>query len=168
MKSERWLQRCSQKGRWYAAGQALDTNRFGRCCVENRRQKFWIPPRWQKIGLFSGSGEESRTPRAISRPLDHGSTWYLRAVIYIHWHCPTRSGLAVGWFHVEIEGLLSRERFLISVLTIFYVKAQVRPRAAAWTNNIFYYNHRPLLGFCLPCLTLISCLIYYLPFMRVI
>ena len=37
------------------------------------------------------------------------------AVIYIQWPCPTRSGLAVGCFYVEIEGLSSRELFKISV-----------------------------------------------------
>ena len=41
------------------------------------------------------------------------------AVIYIHRPRPTRTGLAVGCFYVEIEGLSSRELFLISVLTIF-------------------------------------------------
>ena len=65
--------------------QASDTNTFGRCCVENRRQKNSIPPRWQKLGLFSGLGEERRTPRATSRPLDHESTWYLRGR---HVHSP--------------------------------------------------------------------------------
>ena len=45
--------------------------------------------------------------------------------------CPTRTGLAVVCFYVEIEGLSSRELFLISVLTIFNVKAQVPPRTAA-------------------------------------
>ena len=53
------------------------------------------------------------------------------AVIYIHRPCPTRTGLAVGLFYVEIEGLSSRELFLISVWTIFNVKAQVPPRTAA-------------------------------------
>ena len=42
--------------------------------------------------------------------------------------CPTRTGLAVGCLFVEIEGLSSRELFLISVLTSFNVKAQVPPR----------------------------------------
>ena len=45
--------------------------------------------------------------------------------------CPTRTGLAVGCLYVETEGLSSRELFLISVLTIFNVKAQVPPRTAA-------------------------------------
>ena len=85
--------------------------------------------------FFSGLGEERRTPRATSRLLDHGSTWYLRGRHFTHWPYPTRSGLAVGWFYVETEGLSSRELFFISVLTIFNVKAQVPPRAAAWTNN---------------------------------
>ena len=60
MKSERGAlvrgpdPQCSQNGRWYVAGagQATDTNTFGRCCVENRRQKIWIPLRWQKYLLF--------------------------------------------------------------------------------------------------------------------
>ena len=34
--------------------------------------KISTPLRWQKIDLFSGLGEERRTPRATSRPLDHG------------------------------------------------------------------------------------------------
>ena len=59
---------------WRAPARRLDTNTFGRCCVENRRQKLSIPLRWQKIGLFSGWGEERRKPRATCRPLDHGST----------------------------------------------------------------------------------------------
>ena len=53
------------------------------------------------------------------------------AIIYIHRPFPTRTGLAVGCFYVEIEGLSSRELFLIGVLTIFNVKAQVPPRTAA-------------------------------------
>ena len=60
--------------KWRAPARRLIQTHFGRCCVENRRQKFSIPLRWQKIGLFSGLGEERRTPRATSRPLDHGST----------------------------------------------------------------------------------------------
>ena len=114
------------------AGQASDTKTVGRWCVENRRRKIWILLRWQKISIFSGLREERRTPRATSRPLDHGSTWYLRGR-YL-WPCPTRSVLAVGWFYVEIEGLLSRELFFIGVLTTFNVKTQVPPRAAALTN----------------------------------
>ena len=55
--------------------------------------------------------------------------------MYIHQPCPTRTGLAVGCFHVGIEGLSSRELFLISVLTIFNVKAQVPPRTAALRTN---------------------------------
>ena len=35
-------------------------------------------PMAKDIDLFSGLGEESGTSRAISRPLDHGSTWYIR------------------------------------------------------------------------------------------
>ena len=44
------------------------------------------------------------------------------AVIYIHRPCPTRTGVAVGCFYVEIGGLSSRELFLVSVLTMFNVK----------------------------------------------
>ena len=60
--------------RWRAPARRLIQNSFGRSCVENRRQKFSIPLRWQKIGLFSGLGEERWTPRATSRTLDHGFT----------------------------------------------------------------------------------------------
>ena len=115
------------------AGQASDTNTFGRSCVRGGKQAtiFSIRLRWHKIDLFSGLEEERRTPRATSRPLDHGPNIF-EAVIYIHRPCPTRTGLAVGCFYyVDIEGLSSRELFVISVLAIFNVKAQVPPRTAA-------------------------------------
>ena len=51
----------------------------------------------------------------------------ISTVICFHWLCP----LVVGRFYFEIAGLSSRELFLISVLTIFNVKAQVSLRAAA-------------------------------------
>ena len=73
------------------------------------------------------------------QPLAPGTTDppdIVEAVIYIHWPCPTRSTLAMGWFNVEIESLSSRELFLNSVLPVLNVKAQVLPRAAAWTNII--------------------------------
>ena len=58
----------------------------------------------------SPDGEERRMPRATSAPLDHGSTWSIRGRhLYIHLPCPSRSGLAVGWFYIEIEGPSSRE-----------------------------------------------------------
>ena len=57
--------------RWRAPARRLIQTHLG---VENRRQNFSIPLRWQKIGLFSGLGEERWTPRATFRPLDHGST----------------------------------------------------------------------------------------------
>ena len=59
---------------WRAPARRLIHTHLGAAVKENRRQKFPIPLRWQKIGLFSGLGEERRTPRATSRPLDHGST----------------------------------------------------------------------------------------------
>ena len=58
------------------------------------------------------------------------------AAIQIHWPCPTRRGLAVDCFYVEIEGLSLRKLFLISVLTFFNVKAQVPPRAPTSTNDL--------------------------------
>ena len=48
------------------------------------------------------------------------------AVIYIHRPCPTRTGSAVVCFYVEIEGLSSRELFLISVVTISTWKRKFR------------------------------------------
>ena len=65
MKSERGaLVRCSDPPsghsvhkttghRWRApARRLIQTHLFGRCCVHNRRYKFSIPLRWQKVGLF--------------------------------------------------------------------------------------------------------------------
>ena len=41
--------------------------------------KFLDPSPMAKKWPFSGLGKEARwTPRATSRPLDHGSTWYIR------------------------------------------------------------------------------------------
>ena len=70
--------------KWRAPATRLITNTFGRCCVENRRH-FSIPLRWRKKAIFSGLGEERRTPWATSCPLDHGSTCYLRCR---HLHSP--------------------------------------------------------------------------------
>ena len=79
---------CSRGGidRKSRAGRsAVDSFRFGRTqvCITpvslHREKiisgdKISTPLRWQKIDLFSGLGEERRTPRATSRPLDHGRT----------------------------------------------------------------------------------------------
>ena len=56
-----------------------DTKIFGRCCVPGRQlpTKILHLSPMAKNRLFSGLGEDRRTPRATSRPLDHGSTWYL-------------------------------------------------------------------------------------------
>ena len=69
------------------------------------------------------------TPWATSHPLEPPGIF--EAVIYIHRPCPSTTGVAVVCFYVEIEGLSSRELFLISMLTILHVKAQVPPRTAA-------------------------------------
>ena len=65
-------------GVWRAPARRLIQNTFGRWCVESRRLKFSIPFRWQKMNFFSGFKKVRRTPRAISRLLDHGSAWYFR------------------------------------------------------------------------------------------
>ena len=57
-----------------ARGQASDTKFFDRWCVENRRHKISIPPRWQKY-IFLQVCEKSVGRRGpLSRPLDHGCT----------------------------------------------------------------------------------------------
>ena len=89
-----------------------------------------------KKGLFFAIGEESRIFGACFLHSSAQMCLYLtpdifEAIINIHRPCPTRTGLTVGCFYVEIEGLSSRELFLIIVLTIFNVKAQVPPRTAA-------------------------------------
>ena len=118
--------------RWRAPAKRLRLNTFGRSGVENNRQKFSIPLRWQKIGLFIRFGTRALDAAGnFSPPRPRIHLISSRPSIYIHRPCPTRSGLAVGCSHVEIEGLSSRELFVISVLTIFNVKAQVPPRTAA-------------------------------------
>ena len=48
------------------------------CCEEYSRQLPQSLSDFIKEDLFSGLGEERRTPGTTSHPLDHGSTWYLR------------------------------------------------------------------------------------------
>ena len=87
---------------------------------------------------------DRRTPRATSHLLDHGFTSCLRGRhLHSFWPYLTRGALAVGWFYVEIEGLSSRELFLISVLTIFNVKVLGPPRAAALRNKAWKTNISP-------------------------
>ena len=74
--------------------------------------KKMIPFRWQKIDRFSGLGEECRTPRATSRPLDHGSTWYLRGR---HLHSPALPDTK----RVGRGLLLCRDRRLIVAWAVF-------------------------------------------------
>ena len=93
--------------------------------------KILDPSPMAKNRPFSGLREQRWTPRELLAPYTTDPPDIFEAVIYIHRPCPTRSGLTVGCSYVEIEGLSSRELFLISVLTIFNVKAQVPPRTAA-------------------------------------
>ena len=59
--------------RWRAPARRLIQTHSG-AAVQKTGDKTSRFLRWQKIGFFSGLGEERRTPRATSRPLDHGST----------------------------------------------------------------------------------------------
>ena len=131
-----WSQ-CSQHGRWYVAGagQASDTKIYVHGCVENRRQKFSVPLRWQKIDLFSGLGEERRTPWATSHLLDHGCTWYLRGRHLHSLALPNTKRVGRGLILCRDRRPIVTWAVFISVLTIFNVKAQVPPRAAAWTKK---------------------------------
>ena len=56
---------------WPASARRLTQTHLG-AAVQEIGNKISIPLRWPKIGLSSGSGEERRTPRATSRPIDHG------------------------------------------------------------------------------------------------
>ena len=73
-----------------------------------------IPLRWRTDRPFIPLWEKSVGGR--EQPLAPYTTYLpdiFEAVIYLHCPCPTRSGLTVRCFCVEIEGLSSRE--LISV-----------------------------------------------------
>ena len=61
------------------------------------------------------------------------------AVIYIYWPCTTRGELAVGWFYVEIKGLLSCELFLISVF-FDYFPCESTSSAAEYFQPISFLN----------------------------
>ena len=106
-----WSQ-CPQHGRWYdvaGAGQASDTTIFSRWCVENRRQTSRSLPDGKKIGLFQVWEKSAGRRGQYLAPETTDPPDVFEATIYIHSPCPTRSGLAVGWFDVEIEGLSSCE-----------------------------------------------------------
>ena len=56
-----------------------------------------------------------------------------------HHTCPTRGELAVGWFYVEIKGLLSCELFLISVF-FDYFPCESTSSAAEYFQPISFLN----------------------------
>ena len=77
---------CSQNRRWCVAGagQASDINIYiwaVLCTKQATKNKKICPSSMPKNidrFFFPDVGEERRTLRVISRPLDHGTTWYLR------------------------------------------------------------------------------------------
>ena len=89
------------------------------------------PSPMAKIDLFSGLREKRRTPRATSRPLDQGSTRYLRGRHLQSLALSDTKGVGRGLIQCRDRSLSSRELFLISVQTILNVNAQVPPRGAA-------------------------------------
>ena len=114
------------------AGQASDTKHIWALLCRNQAIKILDPSPMAKNRPFFQVWEKSFGRRGqLLAPWTTDPPDIFEAVIYIHRPCPTRSGLAVGCSDVEIEGLSSRELFLISVLTIFNVKAQVPPGTAA-------------------------------------
>ena len=65
-----------------------------------------------KNSIFSGLGEDRRTPRATSPPVEHGSTWYLRGR---HQHSPALPDTN----RVGRGLLLCRDRRPIVALAVF-------------------------------------------------
>ena len=57
---------------WRAPARRLK-KKWPLACRKQTTKKL-VPLGWQNIDHFSGLGDEHRTPRATSRPLDHGST----------------------------------------------------------------------------------------------
>ena len=113
------------------AGRASDTNTFGRCCVENRRQIISIPLDGKKYTFFQ-VWEKSVGRRGQLLAPDHVSTGYFRSRHLHSLALAIAKQVGRGFIpHVEIEGLSSRELLLIRVLPIVNVKAQVPPRAVA-------------------------------------
>ena len=103
---------------------------FGRVCIKQTTTFLDLFPMAKKI-FFSGLGEALRTPWATSQPLDHGSTCYFRGR---HEHLlalPDTKRVDRGLILCRDRKSIVAELFLISVLRIFNVKAQVAPRAAA-------------------------------------
>ena len=113
-------------------------------CTGNRGNSGrWMKKNLLRIGLerrrtvfFSGLGGYHRTPPASSCPLEHRSTWFLRArhlyyQVYTSSPRPPRSGLAVGWLYVEINRISSHGLiFTNSVLTLCDEEKQTAPPAA--------------------------------------
>ena len=80
-------------------------------CAQNRWKKISKCMRleWIFFWLFLRFGGYRRTPPACSCPLEHGSTWFLRARHLYQLILLATSGLAVGWVYIDIERLSSHE-----------------------------------------------------------
>ena len=90
-----------------------------------RQEIMYIFPVWEKT-------EDLRTPPASSRPLDHGSTWFLRGSLALP--DTKRAGRGLSLYR-EIERLSSQELIFISVLTVCNEKKQLAPPAAVWKKK---------------------------------
>ena len=99
---------------WRAPARHLIPKTCGRWCGEHTTRKDRPLYDGQQYPFFSGLGEERRTPRATSRPLDHGSTWYLRGRHQHSLALPDTKRVGRGLILCEIEGLSSRKLFFLS------------------------------------------------------
>ena len=108
-----------------SAGVRITDGKSSRCLLDGKK--------WTAFSVWEMSvGRHGRRFASYTTHPPH----ILEAVISIHWPRPTRSGLAVIWYYVQIKRPSSRGLLLIGVLNIFNVTAEVPPRAAAWTNTL--------------------------------
>ena len=101
----------------------------------------------EKNGRFFSFFKERLTPRATSRPLALKTTEphdTFETVIYTHWAYPVRSGLTVGLFYVEIEGLSSLELMFdqrVDKLLNLQRKNKLRRVNKIVQKNTFFSSH---------------------------
>ena len=123
---------------WRAPARCLVQKKNGHWCVETDNKSSRSPSDGKKKDRFSGLGEERRTPRATSR-LDHGSTGYLRGRHLHSLHDTKRVGRGLILFR-DRRSIVAWAFFESACWPFFNVKAQVPPRAAAWTSKTFCKN----------------------------
>ena len=120
--------------RWWVPARCLIQTHLG-AAVYQQATKVLDVSLIAKNSLFSSLGEERRTRRATSRPLHHGSTWYLRGLYLYSMALPDTNRVDRGFPWCRDRRPIVAWAVFAGRFKVFNVKEQVLPRTAAWTNN---------------------------------